>query len=151
MTEKENIIENLKRLHEGNAWHGPSIREALRDVSAEKAARQVDGLHTIWGLVLHIGAWEEVFTLRLEGQAKNQPDEGDFPPVRETSPEAWKSALEYLETAHQELIQTISELPDSKLGETVPGKDYSVRFMLVGIIQHHVYHTGQISLLKKFQ
>lgn len=150
MSEKANIIENLKKLQDGNAWHGPSLREILATVTADRAtARPLPGSHTIWELVLHISAWEEAFTRRLEGKRTDQPDEGDFPPVAEETPEAWAKTVEYLETTHQRLIKTISELPDSRLQDTVPGKDYSVRFMLVGIIQHHVYHSGQIAFLKK--
>ncbi len=150
MAEKANIIENLKKLQEGNAWHGPSLREILKTVTADQAAaRPLPGFHNIWELVLHISAWEEAFTRRLEGHPTDQPDEGDFPPVTETTPEAWAQTVKYLETAHHRLIKTVSELSDSRLQDTVVGKDYSVRFMLVGIIQHHVYHAGQIALLKK--
>jgi hypothetical protein len=31
----------------------------------------------------------------------------------------------------------------------VPGTEYSVYFMLHGVIQHDLYHAGQIALLKK--
>lgn len=150
MSEKANIVENLKRLQEGNAWYGPSLREILVGVTAEKAAaKPIPGFHTIWELVLHIAVWENAFIRRLEGHPMDQPDEGDFPPVKETTAEAWAQTVKYLETTHEKLNNTISKLPDSALQETIVGKDYPVRFMLVGIVQHHVYHAGQIALLKK--
>jgi uncharacterized damage-inducible protein DinB len=152
MSEKANIVENLKRLQEGNAWYGPSLRDILKNVSPEMAAaRPAPGTHTIWELLTHISVWEKVFQRRLEGHAVNEPEEGDFPSTKDLSPAAWNAAKEDLESNHQKLMRTITELPDSRLNETVPGKDYPIRFMLVGLIQHHVYHAGQISLIKKLQ
>jgi uncharacterized damage-inducible protein DinB len=151
MSEKANIIDQLKRLH-GDAWYGPSIRKILQGVSPQMAVAQVHPqTHSIWELVLHIASWEEVFTLRLKGQQKVSPDAGDFPPVTDTSSGAWEKAIKYLEDANENLIRTIQEMPESRFDEIVVGKDYTIRFMLVGIIQHHVYHSGQISMLKKLQ
>src|SRR5262245_39374679 len=122
MSEKANILENLKKLQEGNAWYGPSLRDILTNVSAEKAAaRPVPGTHTIWELVRHISVWEKVFQLRLDGKAMNEPEEGDFPAMKDTSAAAWDAAKNDLETNHQNLMKTISELPDSRLNEIVTG------------------------------
>ena len=30
----------------------------------------------------------------------------------------------------------------------VTGRDYSVRVMLLGILQHNVYHAGQVAMLR---
>jgi len=45
-------------------------------------------------------------------------------------------------------------LPDSHLQEQVPGKTESYHnffYMFSGIVQHELYHAGQIALLKKAQ
>jgi hypothetical protein len=42
-------------------------------------------------------------------------------------------------------------MEESRLNEPVPGKDYDLRFMLTGAVQHAAYHGGQIALLKKLQ
>jgi uncharacterized damage-inducible protein DinB len=109
----------------------------------------VANAHSIWALTLHIEAWEEVFLRRLNGQAITEPEEGDFPPVTEASEEAWNQALRKLDATHQTLIETITKLSEERLGETVIGKDYTVDYLLRGIVRHHVYHAGQIALLKK--
>jgi len=49
MTEIERILDQLKRAYEGNAWHGPSVREALNGVTPEQAAAHpLSGAHSIW-------------------------------------------------------------------------------------------------------
>ncbi len=150
MSEIANIIDELKNIHDGDAWHGPSLREALTDVTPQQAAaRPVDDAHSIWELVHHITAWENVWRIRLEGQQATEPEEGDFPPVKEASEQAWAQSLAELDATHKRLLGVISELSESVLEDTVVGTEYSVRFMLRGVIRHHVYHAGQVALLKK--
>jgi hypothetical protein len=46
----EFLGERLRRLHEGGAWHGPSLRELIEGVSEAEGGRKV-GPHTIAQLV----------------------------------------------------------------------------------------------------
>src|SRR5262245_20296763 len=151
MTEVTDMVEELKDIHNGNAWHGPSLQEALQGLTAEQAAaRPIAGAHSIWEIVKHITGWENVFRRRLEGDAgAKEPEAGDFPPVREASEQAWRETLANLETEHQHLLRVVSGLSEENLGKNLAHRDYSTRYLLHGIIRHHVYHAGQISLLKK--
>jgi uncharacterized damage-inducible protein DinB len=151
MSKIQAIVEELKNIHDGEAWHGPSLKEILSGVTAgQAAARPLANAHSIWELTLHIEGWEEVFRRRLKGQAIAEPEEGDFPPATESSEEAWNRALRKLDETHQALIETIAELPEERLNEIVIGKDYTVDYLLRGLVRHNVYHAGQISLLKKW-
>jgi uncharacterized damage-inducible protein DinB len=150
MSEIKEIIDELNRIHDGEAWHGPSLREILTGVSAEQAAaKPVAAAHSIWELALHVAAWERVFTRRLAGQPAEEPEEGDFPPVAEVSAAAWQQTLGHLDDTHRQLLETVSSLTDERLEDTVPGRDYSVRFQLHSLVRHQVYHAGQMALLKK--
>ena len=150
MSELADILDELRRIHDKDAWHGPALKESLSGVTAEQAAaRPVGGAHSIWEIVRHITVWEDVFRQRLEGHAIAEPEEGDFPPVEDVSDEAWAEAFRRLDACHEGLLQTVARLDDSVLPEKVPGKDYSIRFLLGGIVRHHVYHAGQVALLKK--
>jgi uncharacterized damage-inducible protein DinB len=150
MSEMESLIDELQRIHDGDAWHGPALREVLADVSAEQAAAHpLSTGHSIWELVRHITVWERVFRRRFEGEPVEEPEEGDFPPVDDTSKAAWAQALADLDQEHVQLIKVVSGLPDSALQKKVAGRDYTVRFQLASTVRHHVYHTGQIALLKK--
>jgi uncharacterized damage-inducible protein DinB len=148
MSEIQATIDQLKNIHDGDAWHGPSLKEILTGVTAaQAAARPLPDAHSIWELVLHIAAWENVFLNRLAGRLMNEPEEGDFPPVTDASEEAWEKTLAKLDETHRRLIDTTAGLTDE--GATVAGKDYTVAYLLRGIVRHHVYHAGQIMLLKK--
>lgn len=150
MSEIEHILDELQRIHEGDAWHGPSLREALAGVSARQAAAHgFDQAHSIWEIVRHITVWENVFRRRLETEAVEEPEAGDFPPVEDTSEMAWAQALAQLDDEHAQLIKVAAGLPDAALQDRVAGRDYTVRFQLASAVRHYVYHTGQIGLLKK--
>ena len=152
MSERDRILDQLKRAFEGNAWHGPSVREVLAGVTAEQAhARPLRNGHTIWELVRHIAVWEDVGRRRLEGDRAqieiSSPE--DWPPPEDTRDAAWESASDALERGHQALVETIKRLPESRLNEPVAEDMSTVYVTLHGVIQHDLYHAGQIAILKK--
>lgn len=151
MTETHRINSLLKRAFQGPAWHGPSLRELLEGVTAEQAlAHPIPGAHTIWELVNHVIAWEQISKRRLEGDSANDvPDEVNFPPVADTGEHAWQTTLESLAASNQSLRESIKRIDDVKLEEMAAGQNYSNYAMLHGVIQHDLYHAGQIALLKK--
>ena len=152
MTEIERIEDQLRRAFEGEAWHGPSVREVLDGVTARQAAAHPIGqAHSIWEIVRHIAAWDGVVRRRLEGETVETPTEVDWPPVTDTSEAAWLNALEQLRNNHTELRRTISRLDDSRLDELLPGvnNEWPAYVTIHGSIQHYLYHAGQIAVLKK--
>ena len=150
MTEIEKISDQLRRSHEGVAWHGPSLGELLQGMTAERAARKNDGLHSIWELVLHVAAWELAGARMLRGEAvEDLPPEQDWPSAGESSERRWRETIDKLDGAHSELTEAIRQCTPERLSETVAGKGYSVYFPLHGIAQHNLYHAGQIAILRK--
>jgi uncharacterized damage-inducible protein DinB len=153
MSEAAQIANQLHRAFNGDAWHGDSLFEILDGVTAAEAAeRRIPRAHTIWELALHIAAWDGAVLRRLRGSAVELSDKENFPPVGDTSDKAWHKALANLRRVHQELIDAVAALPDSGLYELVPGKEgahYTFYYMLHGVVQHELYHAGQIALLKK--
>ena len=151
MTETHRINSQLKRAQEGEAWHGPSLRELLEGVTAEQAAaRPIPNAHCIWELVTHVIAWEQIARRRLEGEAPTEiPDEINFPPVIDESETAWQATLQSLEASNRSLRESIKKIDDARLEENATGVSYSNYFLLHGVIQHDLYHAGQIALLKK--
>ena len=155
MSESTRIADQIRRAFEGEAWHGDSVLELLAGVHAATAATHpIRNAHSIWELVLHIAAWDGVVTKRAGGTAVTLSDEQNFPPVKDTSEAAWREAIEYAKHTHNELVKAVAAFPDSRLREQVPGKteDYNDFFyMFSGIVQHELYHAGQIALLKKYK
>jgi uncharacterized damage-inducible protein DinB len=153
MSEATRIADQLRRAFDGEAWHGDSVFEILEGVTAaQAAARPIAGAHTIWELVLHIAAWDGAVPRRLGGVAVELSDAENFPPVTDTSDAAWRAVLAQVRRVHEELVAAVAALPDSRLSDLVPGKQgahYNFYYMVHGVVQHELYHAGQIALLKK--
>lgn len=131
-------------------WHGPALREALQGLSAEEAAaRPLAGAHSIWELVQHIAAWAEISRERLTQNLGEATSEQDWPPVRDTSAASWQATVERLEQSFNVLADAVKVLSDEELSANLPGRDHPARAMLHGVIEHAVYHGGQIALLRK--
>ncbi len=147
MSELARIADQLQRAYRGEAWHGPSIREVLDGVDADAAsARPVSNAHTIKELVVHVVVWEQEALARLAGKGRDDlPPEEDWP----AGAPAWADLLDELDAAHERLTSAIYECSDERLDETVAGSPGTLYHLLHGVIQHNLYHAGQMAILKK--
>ncbi|HVS21350.1 MAG TPA: DinB family protein [Pyrinomonadaceae bacterium] len=147
MTEIERILDQLKRAYEGNAWHGPSIREALAGITAEQAhAQPLANAHSIWETGSSHCSLGNVGRRRLEGDRAqiNISSPEDWPPADDTSEAAWEQAKAALDRGHQALVETITRVPESRLDEPIFEGMSTVYITLHGVIQHDLYHAGRL-------
>jgi uncharacterized damage-inducible protein DinB len=150
MTEIERIIDQLNRAFVGEAWHGPAVIEILEGVTAQQAmAHPLAGGHSIWELALHIAAWMRAILRRLHGDRAQLTDAENFPAVTHSGKLAWEETLKSITQAHEELRSAIRLLDDSRLDRPIIEGMSSVYVTLHGVIQHSLYHAGQIAILKK--
>ena len=151
MSEVRRILGQMDRAFAGEAWHGPSLMELLGGIDAEAAAAHpVHHAHSIWELVNHIRAWKTIVQHRAAGEAvKDVTAEQDWPPPFEVTEVAWTRALEDLKESHTRLRGVVEGLSDDQLRGKAAGEEYSIYFMVHGLIQHDLYHAGQIAILKK--
>ena len=155
-TSRDVLAELLRKNLAGEPWHGPGTLDLLRDLDHRQAiARPFAGAHSIWALVLHMTAWHGEVRRRLAGATPAMPAEGDWPEPPPASPEAWRHAVQALSSSLEEVCEAIAALSeadlDRKIGtlERPLGTGVTLREMLVGLLQHDTYHSGQIALLKK--
>jgi uncharacterized damage-inducible protein DinB len=149
MTEIERIVDQLDRAWRGPAWHGPSVQEVLEGVDAAAAAlRPIPNGHSLWEIAEHIAAWDEIVARRIEGEAVQPTDEQDWPPVRETVDAAWQRTRDRMAANHDRLRAAIATFPEARLDELRPNAG-TWYVLFHGIVQHELYHAGQIGLLKK--
>jgi uncharacterized damage-inducible protein DinB len=146
------IASRLRRTMTGPMWHGPSMQEALaRLAPGDAAAQPIAGAHSIWTLVLHIGAWATISEARLGGTAWGDPtDAENFPslPSRRGARE-WHAAQKRTIAAYESLAAMVKALAPASLSEPVHGHEYTKATMLHGVVEHGVYHVGQIILLRR--
>ena len=148
--EIQRIAEQLRRAVDGEAWHGPAVMQILAGVDAPTAAAHpiADG-HSLWEILNHVTVWTRVVQRRLNGEAVEPTGDDDWPPVSDTGDAAWQAAVAAFRAAQQDLLAKLKSMSNDELGMFAPGQKYSYSFMLHGLVQHHLYHAGQMALLKK--
>ena len=150
MTEIDRIADQISRGFDGDAWHGDPLTKILDGISAAQAsAHPVVGAHSIWEIVNHLRAWRPAIVTRLSGKPLELSGKDDWPPVTDSSDSAWRNCLSDLRQRHETLLQAVRAFPENKLDENAPHREHSYYVMLQGIVQHDLYHAGQIAILKK--
>jgi hypothetical protein len=153
-TECLRIADQLRRAFSGDPWHGDSLGKLLDGITVRQASsRPVASAHTIWELVLHIEVWTRAALESTQGvpMPKLYGTEKDWPGAADASPGAWAGAVDRFFNASEQLAQAIAGFGDNRLQEIVPGRQYDFYYLFHGIVQHSLYHGGQIALLKKSQ
>src|SRR5574338_120479 len=156
-TEVERLVDQLRRAHDGDPWHGSPVATIVAGVTAVQAATAPpNGAHSIWAIVLHMTAWRREVAARVSGAPAGQPAGGDWPDVPEPTAEAWRKAVEDLSAAHREVVDAASRLMDAEVfSATSDPRDRALgtgvtRYELLhGLLQHDAYHAGQIGILKR--
>jgi len=112
--------------------------------------------HTIAEILMHMLSWTEEVASRMQGNTAGIPAGGDWPDVGEPDEQKLQQMVNNFKLANVELLQLIDELPEDKWSEATndererySGEELSYEAMIAGLIQHHVYHAGQIVLLNK--
>ena len=150
MNEVERILDQYDRAMNGDAWHGDPVWKILEGISAEQAgARAYPEAHTIWELVAHMTFWETEVYRRLNSLPPRSQKDLNFPAMPEKTSENWNATLAEFRRSNAEFRDALSRLDASELDQAMPGRDKSTYVELHGVIQHSLYHAGQIALLRK--
>jgi len=152
MGESARLADQLhKSLQSDAAWYGPSWKQTLEGVTFKDALnRPVAQGHSIGEIVLHTITWHEVATQRLSGGTPPQPTaEEDWRKAAFSSEKDWHAAVDQLFATGAALADAIAALPDTRLDEQRPNNAGTWYNLACGMLQHDLYHLGQVGLLKK--
>ncbi|MFG0330370.1 MAG: DinB family protein [Phycisphaerales bacterium] len=151
--ETDRIVQQLKQAVEGESWTGPALYDLLRRIDATTAAaRPLPGANSIWTLVRHLAATNDLVRRRIDGgpHADRVPAELDFPPPPEhPTAEDWRRTVLEFKASELELRDAISGFDESRLDEPLMPGGTTAYNNFHGVVQHILYHTGQIALLRK--
>jgi uncharacterized damage-inducible protein DinB len=146
----------LDTLHppRGKAWHGGATTlGSLRGVRAAQARWiPAPGRHSIWELVLHIAYWDYAVRRHLEPVRERFPrSPANWPALPERPDErAWARDRALLAGEHERLVRAITRFGTRGWHRVPPGAHkWRTGDLIVGIVAHEVYHTGQIQLMKR--
>jgi uncharacterized damage-inducible protein DinB len=149
MSQVTRIVDHYDRVLNGEPWHGDPIWQVLDGIPAEDAAaRPLQGSHSIWEIVLHMTFWEGVAAQRLAGLRAGLVEELNFPAMPAATEENWKRTLDDFRASNQKFRAALEKLDPARLDELTAAGKRTYYGEAHGVIEHTVYHAGQIVLLK---
>ena len=150
--ELSRIIKMLENTYNGAAWHGSTIMELLNSINAEIAFKPAEHIHKICELVQHITAWRIFAIKRIEGDKFYEVSQKENWKTFEIHDDAsWEEIKTDLAESQQALVHVLHSVKDELLDEEVNGKAYDYYTLIHGVIQHDLYHLGEIALLAREQ
>jgi hypothetical protein len=118
--------------------------------AAQASARPLNPGHTIWELVIHIELWAGIAEQAIHGtpMPRLYGTEKDWPDADGGESE-WQAAVARMFETAERFARSIEQFADARLGDAVPGRDYNFYHLFHGVVQHSIYHCGQIAMLKR--
>jgi len=150
--ETQSISRNIQNILNGEPWFGRPVFAILNEIDPKIVYKKPDGdAHSIAELLYHMITWAEFCLRQLEKADKKLIEEIQARDWRNIEPSVhpWKNGLEELRTIHDQIIEALESKDDEWLKEKVHFRKFNYRFMLNGLIQHDIYHLGQIAYVKK--
>jgi uncharacterized damage-inducible protein DinB len=152
-TEIKKISKLLRHSYNGTPWYGTPLKEILEGITPAQASVRVNNSHNCCELAIHLTNWRKFAIEKLQ-QNRNYTitlnSEQDWQKIDKADEAFWAKTLEELEASQNHLLNILDNQQDDLLEQTVQGANHHYNFftLLHGIIQHDIYHAGQINLLK---
>lgn len=143
------ISKELEIIYQGNSWHGPNIKNILESLDDRSLDFQLNGSHTIRELLLHMLSWRKIVMLRLLFQS--EPSEKEL--KRMNFPDN-KYSIDHIRkefaASQDQLTEIMLHFPETRLHDPIPGKEHSYLETMQGLLNHDLYHIGQVVLMRNY-
>lgn len=152
-SEINDLLEKLEDSFNGDPWYGESLMHKLENIDFEIANSTPEGIsNSIANLVQHIINWRVYLIEKLKGNVEYAIElntSSDWSNVEINSKGDWTKLKSALEDTQDEITGLLQVNDDEFLELQVPGRSYNFKFLIEGIIQHDIYHTGQIAIVAR--
>jgi uncharacterized damage-inducible protein DinB len=146
-------IDQFQSIYVGPNWIGDSILSVLNGLDSKTAFQKPPGnRHSIAEILKHMMMWKYLLVNRLSGDNIYDVDQEksfDTSIYGEVTQEALKKLLSDFDDCQRELISLLEKASPEGLQAHVSGRDYNMEYLVNGVLQHDVYHLGQLAFLKK--
>ena len=151
-TEVQAIIKNFEDTLSRQPWFGRAVYEILSEVKEENVSKRPNGTeHSMIELIWHMNTWAEFVLAHLENRTLEEIksiEENDWRTI-DSDQHSWKDGLESLKSIHKKILDILASKDDEFLNEKVRNRDFNFRYMLNGLIDHNIYHLGQVAYVSK--
>jgi uncharacterized damage-inducible protein DinB len=153
MPKSSTLLQNFKGSYDGKNWYADSLKNILKDVDGHLAFTAPPGKrNSIASLLHHMMSWKKLAIRQMQGDKNytiNQKASFSLKEYGRTTEKAWEKLLKQYDQTHQELMQLLKKADKKLLAQKVTGRNFTLQYLINGVLQHDIYHTGQIALLKQ--
>jgi uncharacterized damage-inducible protein DinB len=147
----KNLIRQLNEIQEGSLWFDQCFKEKIGQLSEDEAfIRPISQIHSVAEHISHIIEWRKECILRFEGKRTdlmNSPE--DWKDNHTLRNIGWNNLKNLFFESTVTLIKILENEDDSFLEKIFLDTDYNFHYLIEGIIQHDLYHLGQIGITIK--
>jgi len=154
MREKiNNYIKQFIDLYNGEPWLDISFSSTLSKLEEEKAFKKpLKNTHSVAEIVSHIIAYRNFLLVQFMEEKDfdvNQEKSFETEIYASKSKSLWTFILDAFDDNQKKLIEHLEKSDDSILSKKVHHRNYELRYLMDGILQHDAYHLGQVVILLK--
>jgi len=150
--ELQSISRRIENTNSGIPWFGRAVYVLLEEADAKKVYEKPNGTeHSMIELLYHMNVWAEFTLRRLEKDDQHDMSYFEALDWRKIDPKihTWKKGIAEFKAIHKKIIALLKKKDDAFLKEIVDYRQYNYRFLLNGMIEHNIYHIGQVAYLHK--
>jgi uncharacterized damage-inducible protein DinB len=146
------LIAQLNDTFEGDPWFGRPVQQLLDEINEDIAFEKPNGQHSIVELIWHMINWKEFAIYSLNPDQEKDLhyfEQNDWKDLDHSNKNLFQEGIKKMQVVQKELVNILQMQQDDILEKVVPGRVYSFRKLLNGVVQHDIYHLGQIAYLWK--
>ncbi|MEJ7736023.1 MAG: DinB family protein [Chitinophagaceae bacterium] len=150
--ETESIISTMQEILSGSPWFGKSVLTILDDINPDIVHKKPkENAHSMIELLYHMVTWIEFTQHRLE--KVQQTDTAAFNALdwraTNSTDHTWNTGISNVKAGTNKIIELLKKASGQLLEEKVDYREYNFRYLLNGLMQHNIYHLGQIAYVNK--
>lgn len=145
------IIHRFEDVLQSDPWYGTAVYDVLEDYPANIVYKKVSAeAHSPIDILYHMITWTEFTICRLENRNDGEPQYSEKIDWRPIDPKVhtWKKGVTELKRLNKQIVSFLKKKEDAFLEEKVNYRAYEFEYLLNGLADHHIYHIGQIAMLK---
>ena len=150
----QHYLRQMQELISGGSWQGESFKEKLKEIKEEDFFKQpMEGIHSIGEITWHCIYWKMVLLERFKGNEKYRDETVDLLNFRKRDA-LMKEGMQYLLNSFYATSEDIMQFLKTKDDHFLLEKNSAgilMDYYVEGIVQHDIYHLGQIGLVQKIR
>ena len=150
--EIQSIINELKSINSGDPWYGRPVYALLDEIDPSIVYKKPnEQSHSLIELLYHMITWAGFTLRRIEGDKEQDLAAFEKLDWREIDPHIhnWEKGLKEFKQIQADIIALLETKDDGFLKQIVDYRKYNFQVLLRGLIQHNIYHSGQVAYLVK--